>query len=880
MATIKAQVEDPRLNDIRTSIAQHTDAIPFLLLPVRVETRFMQVQKQSLQVTATVESVLEAMAYVQIEAINTQVSLTGDAIRTLTNDASGLITPVQQLGVISIKEKGWLKQLWSDMEKDMQAVVTASQNILAPDSQKLNATIAQLNTAITNAPVLDVTRLQPATALINSFTDVDNSLQLLNKANKKRTPYTDVKNKKSLYNYVIASLNDVKVFYLNVDERVKALQYIDKAQRKRIQDLQKDIQNLLNTTVASIDKLHPDASWKKFVQEKVQPLVTEIINLSNKFASSTLPLLNNLPEPAVQTGDIYFSGIKALIKINRFNLQPKKGYDPIKRYKTYLEPRINSLAKTIQSPIFETQSGQSQSIQNLFSSINTELQKSISSINSYAAINKSQTSGKTVISNYFNETAASVIGGYAGIGENFPKPIYTPAPPQVVNQLWVRIYPDDIFVMTHEEALTANETDAGKQFWKSWQAAGDDNDLQMGAWQTLCTALGTHRASWVARVLNPTHLPQNKAAMQTKPSAKLLDAIHLLDGINNTFRKLPMNEAATEIVKAVTGQHTLHHININIQKINTELSSLDIEQDFLLDKFKSKFINAAASLNALINKSKDLVKLKKPHYTAFVHNLQAISAQFTKAQTAFNKIKPVSHKEYLKATKDNFIYPETDSKDGDWTTAPHTTCLPDRFAVITMKGDQFTRIAIGNLVDEKLQLGLDPTKFNDLSLFTIDENGNLNIDENLKWMTDYDVAVSKGMGITLDITDDEYNNGFDRVIVLGVKSTDATNTKQLVEQLFTNHIYGIDGMSFLEVGTPTNNTHDVKSGWQQGDDTQQRYDIEIANLKYDASQTKAFNKADGKFFCDALGIDNSVMQFANNATNFEIANAYAANRAL
>ena len=77
-------------------------------------------------------------------------------------------------------------------------------------------------------------------------------------------------------------------------------------------------------------------------------------------------------------------------------------------------------------------------------------------------------------------------------------------------------------------------------------------------------------------------------------------------------------------------------------------------------------------------------------------------------------------------------------------------------------------------------------------------------------------------------------NGFDRLIVLGVKNTDATNSKQLLEQLVTNHIYGIDGMNFLTVGTPTNNTHDVKSGFLSDDDTQQRYDIEINNIKYDS----------------------------------------------
>ena len=87
-------------------------------------------------------------------------------------------------------------------------------------------------------------------------------------------------------------------------------------------------------------------------------------------------------------------------------------------------------------------------------------------------------------------------------------------------------------------------------------------------------------------------------------------------------------------------------------------------------------------------------------------------------------------------------------------------------------------------------------------------------------------------------------------------------------------------MNFLKVGTPTNNTQDAKSGWKSTDDTQQRYDIEIGNIKYDPSVTNVFNKADGKYLCEALGIDNAVMQYSNDATNLEIANAYSANRAL
>jgi hypothetical protein len=882
MSTIHAQVEDPHLNDIRNSVAQHTDSIPFLLLPVRTETRFMQVNKQSVQVTATIESVLEGMAYVQIEAINTQSSLSGDNIRTLTNDALGLITPIQSLGLLSIKEKGWLKQLFSDMSKDMQLVVAASQNTFAPDSLKLNATIIQLGNAVAGTKIIDLGAIEPARELLDSFIAIDATQQILNNTNKKKTPYTDVKNKKSLYAYTERTINDIKTFYQNVDTKTKALNYIEKTQRSRILLLQTGIQNHLNNLISSLDKLHPDTAWKKFVQETIQPLVMEIIDLGNAFANGSLLLLNDLPgPPAMQTGDVYFSGIKALVKIKRFNLDPKKGYEIIKKYKTYLEPRINTLAKTIQSTIPESKPGQIQKLQDLFGAINTEVQTSVNHINIYATANKSQLAGKSLISSYFSNNVIGIIGGFAGAGGlNFPGPVYVPAPPQIINQLWVRIYPDDIFVMTHEEALTANEIDAGKQFWKIWWAAGGDKDLQMGAWQTLCTALGTHRASWVARVLNPANDPQNKTTFQSNPSAKIIDATNILNAVNMLFKNLPLDSTGISIMKAALSKNAIQSININLQKIITGLSSHSIEQDFLLGKFKSLFINTAAFMNQLIIKSQELSKFKQINYITFLKTIHVIAAQLSKLQDAFNKIKSVSHKDFVNNINDPFTYPDVAAKAEDWSTAPHANCLPDRFVVITMKGNQFTRIAVGNPVDDTLQLGLDPQKFDDLSLFNIDANGNMNIDDGLKWMTDYDIAVSKGMGITLDITDDEYNNGFDRLIVLGVKTTDATNSKQLVEKLITNHIYGVDGMNFLQVGTPTNNTHEAKSGWLSDDDTQKRYNIEINNIKYNSAETDVFKKADGKYFCDAVGIDNAVMQYASDASNLEIANSYAANRAL
>src|SRR5690606_38043922 len=108
--TINAQIEDPRINDIRNSVHQKNDAIPFLLLPVRIETRFMQVQRVPAQ-EITVESVLEGLAHFHIQVIDAQNNIHTGVAQSVVTEARKIISALQSLGVLAIKEKGWLKQL-------------------------------------------------------------------------------------------------------------------------------------------------------------------------------------------------------------------------------------------------------------------------------------------------------------------------------------------------------------------------------------------------------------------------------------------------------------------------------------------------------------------------------------------------------------------------------------------------------------------------------------------------------------------------------------------------------------------------------------------------------------------------------------------------
>jgi hypothetical protein len=71
------------------------------------------------------------------------------------------------------------------------------------------------------------------------------------------------------------------------------------------------------------------------------------------------------------------------------------------------------------------------------------------------------------------------------------------------NQLKVRIYPDDIAVVTHEKLLTQDELKAGQALWRSlWEAMGDAIKKK-AAWNLLEKQCGANRGVWVALQTKP-----------------------------------------------------------------------------------------------------------------------------------------------------------------------------------------------------------------------------------------------------------------------------------------------------------------------------------------------------------------------------------------
>ncbi len=71
------------------------------------------------------------------------------------------------------------------------------------------------------------------------------------------------------------------------------------------------------------------------------------------------------------------------------------------------------------------------------------------------------------------------------------------------DELWVRIFPDDIAIETHNPELTAEEIEAGEIYWNERWRAATDQERRRGAWRALVTRYGTPRAAWIVRALTP-----------------------------------------------------------------------------------------------------------------------------------------------------------------------------------------------------------------------------------------------------------------------------------------------------------------------------------------------------------------------------------------
>ncbi|HEX9278555.1 MAG TPA: hypothetical protein VGA51_19460 [Casimicrobiaceae bacterium] len=165
-----------------------------------------------------------------------------------------------------------------------------------------------------------------------------------------------------------------------------------------------------------------------------------------------------------------------------------------------------------------------------------------------------------------------------------------------------------------------------------------------------------------------------------------------------------------------------------------------------------------------------------------------------------------------------------DDEQASWRRAPVARLMPDSwFAIVQSDGRPVIAVR-GRDIEKPVAVGPDPqappTDVGDETIV---------VDKGMQWMVDFDVAEAKGMALRIPIPAATLAAGLDGLLVLGVTAAAPRDVADELADLIDAHHY-TDGLEFLHVGTPTNNTADRRAGYQSGGrDHDASFAVEVAS---------------------------------------------------
>jgi len=151
-----------------------------------------------------------------------------------------------------------------------------------------------------------------------------------------------------------------------------------------------------------------------------------------------------------------------------------------------------------------------------------------------------------------------------------------------------------------------------------------------------------------------------------------------------------------------------------------------------------------------------------------------------------------------------------DPHGGTWQRAPLARAMPQRWIAVATARGALVAYAVGAPLDREPAVGPNP---NDTVAATDDQPA---LDEGMRWMVDFNDAEKHGMALRLKVPTAMAQQGIDALVVFGVSSLDPAAASTAIASLLDAHHY-TDGLGFLRVGTPTNNSAEAPSGWSSQD---------------------------------------------------------------
>lgn len=399
-------------------------------------------------------------------------------------------------------------------------------------------------------------------------------------------------------------------------------------------------------------------------------------------------------------------------------------------------------------------------------------------------------------------------------------------PPAGRNELWVRIYPDDCCIDSFEDALSETEIKSAERYWLEWWQAAGDEPQRRSAWRNLVASHGTGRATWILDKYKPVH-PEHE----------------------------PVRAAAADLVLVVRGARP----------------AAQAKRDALRDYWVAAW--RAAGKSAPLDAARQALDDSGFGPPGDV----PINFAITPTAPATRDTVPVTLA-WLELPDPAPLAVRARS----WTSAPTARALPDEFVIVGFQGGKAIFSERGKTVPARLTVGVDPGAPADQQLHH-DASGELVVPEPMRWMVDFDAAVDVGLGVRISLDRDEYDPAkpIERLLALGIRhADDPEQACATLEELITHHRFGRAGFAFVPQGSPTNNTDGDSTAYSRGEDADAAYDANRQAAAAAAPPADWWERSDGRWLADMLGIDARVFDGVPNATRHDFSEARALNRAL
>lgn len=156
-----------------------------------------------------------------------------------------------------------------------------------------------------------------------------------------------------------------------------------------------------------------------------------------------------------------------------------------------------------------------------------------------------------------------------------------------------------------------------------------------------------------------------------------------------------------------------------------------------------------------------------------------------------------------------------------WRHAPLARLLPRRWVAVLHSGSQPPLVAASRDVQSALAVGPDPQATSDDQ-----PDGPQAVEAGMRWMTDFAAAEGAGMALRISVPAAVVAAGLDSVVVFGIRDAAADATATELADLLDAHHYG-DGLAFLNLGTPSNNTAEQRAGYTSEQQQEQTFVDEI-----------------------------------------------------